>query len=139
MEGQPMRKALLVLSLSVAAAARAGEDSRALPAPLSIASEPSGATVFLDGLPRGVTPLRVPALPEGEHRVRLVLSGYLDNSRVLSLRAGEPRDVHVRLTPHADRALRAAQVDDGKQPQEKKGGSKKALWIGLGVLAAGGA
>jgi hypothetical protein len=129
-----MRAALLLMLVSASATVvRAGE-------PVTIASEPAGAAVFLDGRPRGVTPLRLSDLPAGDHRVRLVMSGYLDNSRVLRLKPGEPREVRVKLTPHtAETPLRAAQVDTNPPPQRQGGGGgKKALWIGLGVLAAGG-
>jgi len=130
---------LLVCGLATGAGA-AEPDPQTQRAPLTIASEPAGAAVFLDGQPKGVTPLRVPDLPAGDHRVRLVKDGYLDNSRVLSLRAGEPRDVQVKLTPHAPQAagtpLRSTQVDPNP-PQQGGGGGKKAILIGLGVVAVG--
>jgi hypothetical protein len=137
-----MRRALLLLiGVSAIAAGAVEPDPQALRAPLAIASEPAGAAVFVDGRPRGVTPMQVPDLPAGEHRIRLVKDGYLDNSRVLSLKAGEPSNVRVALTPHPAAApLRAVQVDTNPPPQRKSGGGgkKKALLIGAGVLAAGG-
>ena len=136
-----MRRALhLLIGVSAIAAGAVEPDPQALRAPLAIASEPAGAAVFVDGRPRGVTPMQVPDLPAGDHRIRLVKDGYLDNSRVLSLKAGEPRSVRVALTPHAAEApLRAVQVDTNPPPPRKSGGGgKKALLIGAGVLAAGG-
>ena len=134
-----MRRALLFLIASASAvSAGAAEPDPETRAPLAITSEPAGAAVFVDGQPRGVTPLQVPDMSAGDHRVRLVKDGYLDNSRLLSLKAGEPRSVRVALTPHSQAPLRAVQVDPNPPPQKQGGGSKKALLIGAGVLVAGG-
>ena len=45
-------------------------------AELQIASEPSGAQVWLDGAVRGQTPLAIDAVRGGEHRLRIALDGY---------------------------------------------------------------
>ena len=42
---------------------------------LSIQSSPVGATVLLDGQPRGVTPLELPDVSAGEHELVLDLKG----------------------------------------------------------------
>ena len=42
---------------------------------LSIQSSPVGATVLLDGQPRGVTPLELPDVPAGQHELVLDLKG----------------------------------------------------------------
>jgi hypothetical protein len=42
---------------------------------LSIRSEPSGARITIDGLPRGTTPATIPNLSAGEHTVVLELGG----------------------------------------------------------------
>ena len=39
-------------------------------------SRPQGATVFIDGKLAGATPLSVPAVPAGDHAVRLEREGY---------------------------------------------------------------
>jgi len=100
---------------------------------LTIQSEPPGATVYLNGRPRGVTPLEIEHVAAGDQRVNLVKSGYLDNRQVLRLSSGDSRTLRVKLTPGA---LAPVQVDTEKP--EKKGGSKKALWIGVAALAVGG-
>jgi hypothetical protein len=46
-----------------------------------VASEPAGANVFVDGQFQGTTPVEVARLAPGDHRVRLVKNGYLENSR----------------------------------------------------------
>jgi serine/threonine-protein kinase len=43
---------------------------------LTIDSRPQGAAVFIDGKLAGATPLNVPAVPAGEHAVRLEREGY---------------------------------------------------------------
>jgi hypothetical protein len=98
---------------------------------LSLASDPPGAMVYVNGEPRGETPLRLEE-EAGTHRVRLVKSGYFENSRVVRLRAGEASRVEARLTPDPSGAP-AAQVEE---TQEKKGGNKKPLLIGAGILGA---
>ncbi len=46
------------------------------PGPLRVDSRPVGASVYLDGRLVGVTPLSLPAVPAGEHTIRLQLDGY---------------------------------------------------------------
>jgi serine/threonine-protein kinase len=55
-----------------AASARTGQ----LVGALTIDSRPQGAAVFIDGRLAGATPLNVPAVPPGEHAVRLEREGY---------------------------------------------------------------
>ena len=43
---------------------------------LTVDSRPQGAAVFIDGKLAGATPLNVPAVPAGEHAVRLEREGY---------------------------------------------------------------
>lgn len=102
---------------------------------LSISSEPADAAVFVDGRPVGVSPVQLPAAVAGEHRVRIVKSGYLENARVVTVVAGEPKHVHVTLTRTADMSGGAGQVVSRPPGSGGGGGSKKWIWIGL----AGGA
>jgi TonB family protein len=57
-----------------------------------VETEPPGASVTVDGQPRGVTPLDVPGLDFGSHAVKVELKGY------------EPRDQGVMLTLAAPRS-----------------------------------
>lgn len=92
MRGATIVAAVCLLTL-VRADARLGGDGR-----LSISSDPPGAALYVDGLFRGQTPLSLPALPAGDHRVRLVQPGYLDNSRLVRIGADKTETLHVRLT-----------------------------------------
>src|SRR5512143_186869 len=63
--------------------------SEAQAAALSIGSDPVGAQVYVDGKLRGETPLALDRVATGDHRVTVVKDGYLDNSRVVSVAAGQ--------------------------------------------------
>lgn len=105
---------------------------------LSVETDPPGATVLVDGQAWGTTPVAVRPIAPGDHRVRVVKQGYLDNSRVVSVQAGQVGRVQVKLTPSGEPSAVRAQVDTAPPPQQEGGGgSKKALLIGLGVVAAG--
>lgn len=106
---------------------------------LSVETDPAGATVLVDGQAWGTTPLAVRPIAPGDHRVRVVKQGYLDNSRVVSVQAGQVGRVQVKLTPHGQESAVRAQVDTAPPPQKEGGGGSKKLLIGLGVLGAGAA
>ena len=102
---------------------------------LSVASNPVGAEVFIDGRFAGRTPLSVASLAAGDHRVRIVKDGYLENSRLVNVSANQPRALDVKLTKTSADNAAAAQVTGGGGG----GGSKKWLWIGIAGAAGGGA
>jgi hypothetical protein len=103
-------------------------------ATLSLASDPAGAAVYVDGEFAGHTPIDVKNLQTGDHRVRLVKDGYLENGRIVNVGAGETRRLHVRLTARtASAAFPAEQTGGGAT---SGGSDKKWLWLGL---AGGGA
>src|SRR5687767_14840510 len=98
---------------------------------LSIVSDPVGALAYVDGRAIGQTPIDVLRLTAGDHRVRLVKDGYLENGRLVTVSRGKTHKVHVRMTAHpdAERASTEQVVAGGG------GSSKKWLYIGI----AGGA
>jgi hypothetical protein len=75
---------------------------------LVVESDPPGASVFLDGRPAGQTPLTVPTIEVGVHRVRVMRLGYLENSRLITIKRGERTTVHARLTDPAPQTATAA-------------------------------
>jgi hypothetical protein len=103
-------------------------------AALSVASDPAGAAVYVNGELRGETPITLDQVAPGDHRVRLVKPGFIENSRVVSVRSGAPGVLRVRMTPGRGDARHAVQHEPGGGGG---GGGNKALWIGLGVVAAG--
>ena len=110
------------------------------PGSLSVETDPVGATVLVDGQSWGVTPLAERNVAPGDHRVRVVKDGYLDNSRVVSVQPGQTGRVRVSLTPNREKSGARAQRDTTAPPQQDTdsgGSSKKWLWIGLGAAAVG--
>jgi hypothetical protein len=68
---------------------------------LLVQTDPAGAMVYIDGRFVGSAPLTTPALPAGDHRVRVTKDGYLDNSRVVRITGGRRDALQVRLTARA--------------------------------------
>lgn len=101
---------------------------------LTVASNPVGAHVYVDGRFAGQTPLSLD-MSSGDHRVRVVKEGYLENSRVVTVQASERKNIDVRLT--ANETAAAAQVT-GPAPGGGGGSKKKWLWIGIAGGAAAG-
>jgi hypothetical protein len=56
---------------------------------VNIDSRPRGARVTLDGRALGSTPLRVPELPAGGHRVLIELAGYRPVTSTVNIVNGE--------------------------------------------------
>ncbi len=73
-----MKKMLFVLvaMLSVFAVFADGDQTR-----VTLTSQPSGATVIVDGMDRGTTPLTLFDLTPGRHQVKFRLAGYLERVR----------------------------------------------------------
>ncbi len=122
-------------------AAWAGPAASAKPATaLEVQSEPAGATVYVDGQLKGATPVAVEGIASGDHTVRVVKEGFLENSRVLSVPA-TGRSLRVALTPTgtAPRGSMMMQVEP-ETPAESGGGGggKKWIFIGLGAAVLAG-
>lgn len=67
------------------------------PATLSVSSSPRGARVQIDGVARGVTPLKLSRLQAGPHRVRVSYEGYRPVVRTVSLEPGKTVTLGVSL------------------------------------------
>lgn len=59
---------------------------------LSVKTEPSGATVFIDGVMRGASPATIPGLPGGSHTLLLKLEGYEDMAVPVTITAGKTQE-----------------------------------------------
>ena len=75
---------------------------------LTVTSDPAGAAVYVDGDFVGQTPVNVPDLSAGDHRVRVAKDGYLENGRIVGVDGGKAETLHVRLSARA-RAAQSAQ------------------------------
>jgi hypothetical protein len=117
---------------AAAGAAAAGTEAAGV---LEVATEPAGAAVYVDGLMQGATPVSLSLAP-GDHRVKVVKEGYLENRRLVSVKTGQSNLVQVKLTPAPKGATRFLQVEEPEGGGG--GGATKLILIGLGVLAVGG-
>jgi hypothetical protein len=79
------------------------------PGRLLVQSTPSGATVSVDGSPRGETPLTLRDLPLGTREVVVSQPGYLSESRRVALTESRPsRSIEVRLSRESSASGTAA-------------------------------
>jgi hypothetical protein len=98
---------------------------------LSVVTDPAGASVYINGESKGITPLELDRIAAGEHRITVAKDGYLENSRVVRVEPGQRQALEVRLTSSEGHARHAAQV----QPGGGGGGVPTWVWI---AAAAGG-
>jgi hypothetical protein len=65
---------------------------------LSVSSNPSGASVYVDTVYQGTTPVTIPQLAAGSHTVRLTLTGYTEYSGPVTVTAGQTYPLNIPLT-----------------------------------------
>jgi len=75
---------------------------------LVVESDPAGASVYVDGRLAGETPLTLPEIAAGVHRVRVMRLGYLENSRLVTVKSGTRATLRARLTDPAPQTAPAA-------------------------------
>src|SRR5204862_5933069 len=69
---------------------------------LLVRSTPTGATVMVDGISKGVTPLAIRDLPLGARKVVISSRGFIaDEQRVMLTKARPSRSLEVRLAAQA--------------------------------------
>jgi len=64
---------------------------------LEVKTQPAGASVMVNGLERGKTPLKLSDIPKGRVAITLRKEGYKDVSRELTLKAGDVQNLNVTL------------------------------------------
>ncbi len=79
---------------------------------LVIRSTPPGATVHLNGVERGVTPVEIPDAPSGENLVEMTLAGFEPYRERITVRAQEQREVAATLQAVPTR-LSVVSIPDG--------------------------
>src|SRR5512147_313238 len=130
-QGSVARLAAVVTAALIAAgtpAAWAGPATSAKPSTaLEVQSEPAGAAVYVDGQLKGETPVAVEGIRSGDHRVRVVKDGFLENSRTVSVPAAG-RSLRVALTPTLTPARAMMQVEPGEPVAESGGGGGGKKW-----------
>ena len=79
---------------------------------LAVKSDPPGATVYVDGDPKGLTPLVVTDLDGGIHPLRLVLPDYVEWETRQQVHPGRTMRLHAKLVSRMENFLiRATQAD----------------------------
>ncbi|HJJ30647.1 MAG TPA: PEGA domain-containing protein [Methanocorpusculum sp.] len=68
-------------------------------ASLTVTSSPSGASVYVDNVYYGITPVTVSSLQPGSHSVKVSSLGYLDSINTITVAAGQSVSLPVTLTP----------------------------------------
>src|SRR5262245_42916320 len=124
-------------AIAVAAFLVSSSESPGTLGTLSIASDPSDAAVYVDGQFVGRTPVEVKALQPGDHRVRLVKDGYLENGRLVNVASGKARSLQVRLT--ARTAAEALPQAQGSGISSGGGGGISKQWLLIGAAGGGAA
>lgn len=97
---------------------------------LDILTEPTGATVYLDGSVVGQTPFKYDRILAGDHRVRLTKIGFLDNARIVTIEPGKRKVVDLKLTPYSSAAA--------SMPVVAAVGGLDRKWLWIGAAAGGG-
>lgn len=69
------------------------------PGSLSVSTNPSGAEVFVDNIPRGTTPVTVRGLPAGSHALRFEFKGYQNITTTVVINAGSTTEYAATLMP----------------------------------------
>jgi PKD domain/PEGA domain len=115
----------------------AAEEREAAAGTITVVSDPADAAVYVDGQFAGRTPLTIERLRAGDHRVRVVKDGYLENGRIVAVGTGKSASLHLRLTPaHASSNGLAGQTGGGIS-SGPPGSSRK--WWYLGAAGGGAA
>lgn len=70
---------------------------------LTITTTPPGASVSVNGIPRGESPCTVERIPEGDATVIIRATGYLDSEQRVKLSAGEIQHLNITLPPRPAR------------------------------------
>ena len=90
---------------------------------IAIASNPSGANVYLDGVYKGTAPLNINNVIIGSHTIKLTKSGYNDVSSTVTVNSGRTASVSKTLSalpiPAAPVPKPAAPVPEPVAPEEE--------------------
>ena len=71
----------------------------------TVQTDPSGATVFLDGEDIGPSPIELEGVEQGAHLVRIVQRGYADLLRVVDTSDGSNGDLELTLVKQGARVM----------------------------------
>ena len=110
---------------------------------LTVVTNPAGAMVYIEGRPRGRTPVGIEGLSAGVHRVTLVRANR-SLSRTVRLAPDQAEHLEVLLPPEPEgqqerrtSAATSASTSQQDQMEEESGGS--GWWRWAAIAAGGGA
>jgi hypothetical protein len=66
---------------------------------LTVTSTPAGASVYIDGMYQGLTPVNHIEINKGQHSIRLSLNGYFDTNANLQIACEKGYTQNYPLTP----------------------------------------
>jgi tetratricopeptide (TPR) repeat protein len=101
---------------------------------ISVLSNPSGASVSVDGRPLGVTPFTTELAP-GTHRLTLRQRGYRELETEFLLEARLPRDLLLRLEPEQSASVTGPGVTRTPPPAGGERPFGVAPWLVMGAGA----
>jgi hypothetical protein len=114
---------------------------------VTVHSSPPGASILIDGVYQGTTPTTVSGLNQGNHIIRLALSGYYDYEGTIYVIAGQTTNAFGSLpplnqissqntvTPIATPIIIAVPVT--AEPTQKQGGLDNSILVAIiGVITA---
>lgn len=79
---------------------------------LEVKTDPAGATVLVNGLERGKTPLSLSGIPKGYISITVKHEGFKNETRELKMSAGEVQNLYLPLQP-LDGTLQISTVPEG--------------------------
>ncbi len=82
---------------------------------ISVTSSPTGALVTLDGVNKGITPIKIDNLGPGQHSIRLSKGGYHDATTTVTVLAGATSPYSYTLNPVAQ-AVRTGSIYVSSSP-----------------------
>ncbi len=98
---------------------------------LTLSSRPDGASVTLDGVYRGLTPLELPLAPDAPHVLTVSREGYEMDTREVEVAAGSREALLVDLAPRLGEVEVAANPPDADLyvNGERKGAARQVLHL----------
>ncbi len=81
---------------------------------ISVTTDPPGARVYLDGKPRGTTPLEIENVTAGEHVIKLSKAGYDDFKYRTVFTESYSAEFDIRMTSRQSRAYRVVAISKSK-------------------------
>ncbi len=122
------------------------EQLRAMPGTLVVRTEPSGATLLVDGEERGVTPAELELAP-GSHRVALTAEGHAAQEQTIELAPGGRQELALTLAEQTVASggeglegegapIPEAEVDAPEAAASAAEGPSGAVWATSGLAAA---